>query len=216
MTGDFTRRDFLSTTALMAAAAALPMPARATMPQGFDLNGKLHIIGLNSGPGTKPSGYVMPDSVLTTLDLATGATRRSELPITDGHAALPFGDGRLACISHHGPRSCIVDADHAVIAQLIAPENYLFGGHALVLPDRKAFVVPARHAVQRDASDHGRGDGRGYARDRQSVGGRGPPGSQNDRGRVQGDKARLGTSARDGAAFMGPRAGSLAAAQAGQ
>src|SRR5690606_24824235 len=80
----------------------------------------------------------------------------TELPIALGHAALPLGDGRVACISHHGPDSCVVDADHTLIQKLKAPEDYLFGGHALLLPERGAFVVPVRHAHQRDAGDHGR------------------------------------------------------------
>jgi hypothetical protein len=156
---DISRRHFLGSAALLLASAALPFGRAHAAPAGSLLTaplGKIHIIGLNDPPGRKPEGHASPSSVLTTLDLQTGQTRRTELLITDGHAALPLGGGRLACIAHHGPRSCVVDADHGLIATLDAPAGYLYGGHAIILPDRGVFVIPVRRAHQQTASDFGR------------------------------------------------------------
>jgi hypothetical protein len=122
------------------------------------LDGKIHIVGVNEPPRSKQNGAVTikAPSVLTSLDLKTGKTRHTELTIREGHSVLPLGDGRLACVAHHARESCVVDAAHSHIRQLAASEGYMFGGHGLILPERGAFVLPAKRAVQMSAADKGR------------------------------------------------------------
>lgn len=157
---DFSRRDFLGSAALLFAATAVPFAharaAAAKKPPAPLSHGKIHIIGLNEPPGIKPAGRIVPQSMLTTIDLKTGQTLATEIPITEGHGVLPLGDGMLVCVSHHSTHSCVVDADHSTIEHFKAPDGYLFGGHALVLPDRKAFVIPARRRNQKGQSDLGK------------------------------------------------------------
>jgi hypothetical protein len=156
------RRTFLASAGVLAAGYVVARGfgfsvAMAAAPSSaFSVNGKIHIIGLNEPPGIKPEGSAAANSRLTTIDLKTGKVRQSDLAISDGHAALPLGEGRVACIAHHGRHSCVVDAGHKLMVRLTAPNDYLFGGHGLVLPDRNVFVAPVRHAKARTAADHGR------------------------------------------------------------
>lgn len=95
-------------------------------------------------------------SVLSAVNLATGKVRQTALPIGGGHQPMPIGDGRILCVAHHKATSIAVDANHKELKQFTAPENYLYGGHGIVLPDRGVFIMCMRYKNPQELTDHGK------------------------------------------------------------
>lgn len=129
----------------------------AAQRPGPRLRGTVHGLGANGSlfPGrdmTRSSDA----SIITSLDLATGAARQTSLDMALGHAAMSMGDGRILCVAHHRNRSMVLDQEHRIRAQFTSPQGYVYGGHGLILPARNIIVIPMRHARPRTLSDYGR------------------------------------------------------------
>jgi hypothetical protein len=50
----------------------------------------------------------------------------------------------------------LVDENHKEVASFTAPEDYLYGGHGLVLPEQSVFVMCMRYKTPKTLADHGR------------------------------------------------------------
>jgi hypothetical protein len=94
-------------------------------------------------------------SVLVEVDLATEATRTTWVEVSKGHSVLPLADDHLLIVGHHGPHCVVLDPDRKVARRMGAREGYVYGGHARVVPELGAVIVPARRKRVARASDTG-------------------------------------------------------------
>ena len=121
-----------------------------------DLNGSLYAFGIDGhlfpGHSVKEHGHL---SVLTSVDIKSGKAKQTALPMGDGHSAMGIGDGRILCVAHHQSKSMLVDKDHKEIASFVSPDNYVYGGHGLVLPEKNVFLMCMRSKNPQTLADHG-------------------------------------------------------------
>lgn len=155
----WSRRQFLASTLAagclgLAGRLAPAMAAGLPVAGGSALLGRVYAFGMS--PQKYPGNTDPKHSILTDLNLADGTFKQTELNMQDGHAAMPAGDGRILCVSHHKNTSMMLDKNHAILKTFVAPENYLYGGHGLVLRERNLFVLPMRHAKPVSLADTGR------------------------------------------------------------
>ncbi|MEQ1696697.1 MAG: DUF1513 domain-containing protein [Hyphomicrobiaceae bacterium] len=157
-----TRRDVAwqcLTIGLVAAmgdtAAGAPEPSTGVYNQA-SLRGHVHALGLN------PKLYSTYDrrqgegfSVLTSLDLASGAVRQNLIGMAGGHMTCSLPNGRILCIAHHKPKSLIVNNEHQVLAELTTDTEHVFGGHGLVDRERNIILIPQRRKLARGPADVG-------------------------------------------------------------
>lgn len=156
------RRDFLGLAATALSAAALggcqagPDSSQAKASKA-KLTGQLITVGTD--------GHLMPGytknrrneiSVLTSVDMKSGKALQTPLEMAAGHSALPLGDGRVVCVSHHKETSMVVDEKHNVLATFKTPKDYLYGGHGLLLPGQDKFILCTRFRRPMSGFDHGR------------------------------------------------------------
>jgi hypothetical protein len=80
-------------------------------------------------------------NIVTSLNLTDGSVRQTPILMREGHAAMSMGDGRILCLAQHENKSVVLDPAHGVIAELMAPEKYVYSGHGLMFPQRNIFVV---------------------------------------------------------------------------
>lgn len=155
---EVTRRQIaggLIATGLHALARPQAMAA-SDMRLGQSLRGHVHGLGLN--PKLFPSydlSMGLDATVLTSLDLTTGKTRQSLLPMGGGHMTCSLPTGNLLCIAHHKSKSLVVNDKHEVLAELSTDQDHVFGGHGLVLAERNIILLPQRRKVAHDLNDHG-------------------------------------------------------------
>jgi len=126
---DTTRRKFIlgasaATGSLLSglnpfnAAQAKGSVATTAKPSG--LKGR-YIVLVRMGhyyPGrhASPVGTV---SILTSVDIETGAVKQTPLDISHGHSAMGASDGRILCIGQYYGKAMMVDADHKIMANLL-------------------------------------------------------------------------------------------------
>jgi hypothetical protein len=122
-----------------------------------ELTGLVHGLGVEGRlyPGFARAGK-NGASVLTTLNLASGAVRQTPLDLAEGHAAMSLGDGRILCTPLDKDTCLVVDAEHKVIKPFVAPAGFAYGGHALVLPERRLILVALCAAQARTPADVGK------------------------------------------------------------
>ncbi|MDR3613461.1 MAG: DUF1513 domain-containing protein [Candidatus Obscuribacterales bacterium] len=122
-----------------------------------NLNGSLYAFGTD---GHLFPGYTGQDhnhvSVLTSIDIKSGKSKQTPLPMGQGHSAMGLGDGRILCVAHHDSKSMLVSDNHKEIASFISPDNYVYGGHGLVLPEHGVFLMCMRNKNPKTLTDHGR------------------------------------------------------------
>ncbi len=95
-------------------------------------------------------------SVLSELNLKTETLKQSVVPVAMAHGALRLKNGNLLITAHHRKTSALLDESHQPINVFDAPENYVFGGHATVFPEKNIVVIPVRHAHPTSKKDTGR------------------------------------------------------------
>lgn len=164
--GTLTRRQFLAGAAAGAVmigtnpllAADLAQPDYMKNPMRFD--GRLFGLGVNGDKfPTLPqemAGKKGDVSLLTALDLKTGAAKQTPLEIPEGHSAMGCDEGRILCVGHHKNTSMLLDADHKIIHTYKAPEKFVYGGHGLVFKDRGQYIIPIIVANPKTIADNGR------------------------------------------------------------
>lgn len=156
------RRNFLAGLActvgsLMLADCSESGSGKSSSGKSGKLSGTLLALGTD---GHLFPGYTARDhnkvSVLTSVNMATGKAKQTALPMGAGHQAMGLGDGRILCVAHHKGKSIAVDENHKELKQFNAPEEYVYGGHGLVLPDRGVFIMCMRYKNPQELSDHGK------------------------------------------------------------
>jgi hypothetical protein len=153
------RRNFLA--GLAGAFGSLLLAGCATKSQVGSADGRLsgNLLALGTDGHLYP-GFSAKDhnkaSVLTAVNLANGKVLQTALPMGGGHQPMPLGDGRILCIAHHKTTSIAVDANHKEIKRFVAPEEYVYGGHGIVLPDRGVFIMCMRFKNPQSLTDHGK------------------------------------------------------------
>lgn len=118
--------------------------------------GHVHALGLN--PALFPTyvkGRDAVGSVLSSLDLATGAMRQTLLDMAGGHITVSLPGGAILCVAHHKPKCIVVSRKHEVMAELTTDSDHLFGGHGWVDAERGRIVLPQRRSMARGTSDVG-------------------------------------------------------------
>ncbi|WP_439814311.1 DUF1513 domain-containing protein [Zavarzinia sp. CC-PAN008] len=150
------RRTVLKAAALAAGALVLPRgsgPARAAAPAG-----RVLIPGYNARSATVDGRAVLhdpatvmalradqdgPATLITSVSLDSGAVRRAAFPLR-GHAiAIAPASGVGVFVGMNAPRTVAFDAttlDLIAMAQPARP-GWVFGGHALALPDGSVLVA---------------------------------------------------------------------------
>jgi hypothetical protein len=152
--------DLISPLSKKAQTSLSTPDTAAPQAKDYTLKGKLFALGAN---GTlHPTGMEndlqtgFGGAVLSEIDMATGATKQTWLPMHGAHHALPNDNGEVVCIAHHGPVSLVVDEDHKVKHQFISEEGYVYGGHGQALPEKGVFILPVRYARAMSVKDTGR------------------------------------------------------------
>ena len=138
---DSSRRGFLRTMCLAAAAAARPRPAfgqeirvrtiAGTGVAGYEMEGSGGLVATRT-PVNNPYGIVIgPDGALYFCEVDTGRTRRMDL-----------GTGRLTTVSGNGEAAYSGDGGPALAASFSAPHEIRFDreGHLFIV-ERDAHVV---------------------------------------------------------------------------
>ena len=131
-------------------------PMNSGLAWGATRQGLLHALGMNPDLFPKIAERSLDGaSILSTIDLATGQSRQTLLPMAGGHATESLGNGNVLCIAHHKPKSLIVTADHSILAELIADPGHVFGGHAWIDLERQIFLLPQKRAKAERLTDTG-------------------------------------------------------------
>jgi Protein of unknown function (DUF1513) len=148
-----TARQGMTTNLPATSDCGAPAPVSRVRP---DSKGLVYGLGGNGRyfPGQSATGPYKV-SVLTSLNLADGSIRQTALEVPNGHAAIGMGDGRILCLGQHREKSMVIDRQHRPMADLLAPEGYVFGGHGLVLADRGVVVLPFHARKQLSLTDTG-------------------------------------------------------------
>jgi Protein of unknown function (DUF1513) len=120
------------------------------------MSGRIHALGglgrLFPGAESGPDKGV---NVVTSLNLADGSVIQTPVQMRGGHAAMGMGDGRILCLAQHENKSLVLDPKHGAIADLIAPDAYVYSGHGLIVPHRNIFVLTLRSETQFSAANVG-------------------------------------------------------------
>ncbi|UFZ01601.1 DUF1513 domain-containing protein [Bradyrhizobium ontarionense] len=116
----------------------------------------LHLLGRD--PSLHPDSDIIKQpkaSVLTTIDYGSGAARQTILPMEGGHAVLRCSEQHIICTAQHGPKCLVVDADHAIVTELEASAENLFGGHGWIETGRRLILLPQRRKIALTKADVG-------------------------------------------------------------
>ncbi len=166
---DTNRRNFLGGAGIALTSLLLGSCAKNSETAPNSLTSQKGPLGSSSKPAGQllafgTDGHLYPGysgkhrnqvSVLTAVDMGSGKMIQTPLPMGAGHSALAVGDGRIVCVAHHKGKSIVVDGNHKELATLRSPNDYVYGGHGLVLPDRGVFVLCMRYEDPKTVDDHG-------------------------------------------------------------
>lgn len=151
-----TRRSFLKQAGYAGCAALVAGATPSWAAPDARLKGTIHAIGWRGSEYAHTAANINTlISLLTSLDLATGAIKQTVLPINNGHSAMGLGDGRILCLPQIFAAGQIVDADHKVISTFKAPKGYAYGGHGIVLPERNLVALLMRRKQTKSLTDVG-------------------------------------------------------------
>lgn len=162
--GKMNRRDFMtsSTQYLMGAVGMLYYPSMLDMRSlGRKLNPQLRGLGcITTGGGAAWTlGSPNPiscdqNSLVTILDLSSGRYLQGLAPISNVHTTWSSPYGEIILNSAHQSTSLVIDNNMKTVAHLILPENYYFGGHSVVLPEKNIYIMTVKRSMSNHPTDH--------------------------------------------------------------
>jgi hypothetical protein len=164
----FNRRHILGQFGLLAGASALGLVSPAGVQQAIavpqptpadkqpNLNGTFYLVGENATLLPGAQGLSREESsVITALDMATGHTKTSILPVKRGHIALALPTGNIFVVGHHSPTNAFLDGDLNILKVITAPQGYVYSGHGMTDAERNRVIVPLRHEKPLTVKDTG-------------------------------------------------------------
>lgn len=143
-----TRRDFLIKGCSALGVLSISFNGGKTwflddVVAGETMNASLLTTGMN---GREFRGHMFGKdcTLLTEVSLLSGVIKQSQIPMTGPHAPQFLPGGRLLSLSAHSALSLVLNHEHKVTNEIVAPEGYLFGGHSLILEDKGLLAIPLK------------------------------------------------------------------------
>jgi hypothetical protein len=131
------------------ARAAVTKTGEICTPKEIDLpKGKIFALGRNGQRHTASIKKYLDSrekhSILTEIDIHSGKTKYTPVPVMDAHYPLPLKGGHVLCVGQ-GYGMAVLDKNREVVLNYTPPSGFVCTGHAIALPEKNIFLVATRN-----------------------------------------------------------------------